>query len=440
MLTWLAALAPCVSGAADTKKRVALIIGNSRYESAVGPLKNTVNDAKVMARTLRSIGFMVIEKHNVTRDELMAAMLKFRGQLNDAEVALFYFSGHGISVAGSNYLLPVKSGYNPASTDGTSLRLLAETKLFNAEQAVAEMSNTNVGCNLVILDACRVTPVARDSTNRSTAISGGLVEMNPPAGSLIAFATDAGRVASDGEGTNGIYTAELIKHLRTPGITIEQVFKRTRAGVIALTGGAQVPAEYSRLVGDDIFLAGREVLLPKAQPVPPPSITEVNQLAATGDAARCIEAIREHTRAGTSFNAAGPLATLLDRVREGLRDPEKANTQAKLILETCDLLLKAIEECLSADHPQRVTLAAKAHNRRGDALLLLNKPEDALTAFNAALALTPDDAYILYNRGTALLKLDRKDEARADFTEVASAKTKQSGARKLATEALSTLK
>ncbi len=434
--------------AADNPKpaRIALVIGNSRYEPAVGPLRNTGNDARTMAKALRAIGFIVVEKHNVTRDELLSAMLQFRGKLRGAEVGLFYFAGHGLSVGGSNYLLPIKSGYSAGNVDDTSRRLLAETKLFNAEQAVAEMSNAGAGCNLVILDACRTTPVARDPRSRDAAAPGGLVEMNPPAGSLIAFATDAGRAASDGDGANGIYTEELTKHLLSPGLTIEQVFKRTRAGVMERSHGAQIPAEYSRLVGDDIFLAGPvpaktvEEPAPKAQPVSIPTLAEINQLAAKGDAARCIEALRLYNghRAGGTETVA-PLLALLDQVKENLRDVKTAVPKARAALQTCDLILTAVQDDLPANHAQRPVLAAKAHNRRGDALLLLDRADEALTDFNAAAALTPDDAYIFYNRGRAFLALDRQEEARADFTTAAGAKFKQSGARKLAQEALATM-
>jgi len=432
-----------MSRAADDAKRtrVALVIGNSRYEASVGPLRNTGNDAKAMAGTLRALGFTVIEEHNVTRDELLAAMLKFRTKLRGAEVGLFYFAGHGISVAGANYLLPVRSGYTPDAADDTARRLLAETKLFNAEHAVAEMSNTGVGCNLVILDACRTTPVARNPAARDAAKSGGLVEMNPPAGSLIAFSTDAGRAASDGEGANGIYTAELITHLRTPGLTIEQVFKRTRAGVMDRSGGAQIPAEYSRLVGEDIFLAGPASakpageMIPKGRPVPVPTLAEIHRFAAAGDAARCTEALRRHVRSRGPANAAAPIATLLDQVKETLRDPKSATPRAGGILEKCDLILATVTECIPADH----ALTAKAHNRRGDALLLLGRNDDALAAFDAALALTPEDAYVIFNRGTALLALNRKDEARAAFTKAAGANAKQPGARKLAETALAAM-
>ena len=434
--------------AADTKRRVALVIGNSRYEAAVGPLRNTVNDANAMAKTLRALGFTVIEETNVTRDKLLAAMLKFRTKLRGAEVGLFYFAGHGISVAGANYLIPVRSGYKPDAADDTARRLLAETKLFNAEQAVAEMSNTGVACNLVILDACRSTPLARNPALRDAAKTGGLVEMNPPAGSLIAFSTDAGRAASDGEGANGIYTAELITHLRTPGLTIEQVFKRTRAGVMDRSGGAQIPAEYSRLVGDDIFLAGpapaatpEKEAIPKGQPVRIPTLAEINKLAATGDAAGCIESLRRYVRKnGLPAAPSVPLATLLDQVKEKLRDKKSATPRADAILQTCDLILGAISDCLPAEQPQSATLFAKAHSRRGDSLILLGRNAEALESFDAALTLAPTDAYILCNRATALLALDRKDEARADFTKAATIAAKKSGAHKLATEALATMK
>jgi len=448
VVVWSLTLAVVNALAADDARhsRVALIIGNGRYEASVGPLRNTVNDAKAMAKTLRALGFTVIEGHNVKRDELLAAVLKFRSKLHGAEVGLFYFAGHGISVAGANYLLPIKSGYSPDAADESSRRLLAETKLFNAEQAVAEMANSGVGCNLVILDACRTTPVARNPATRDATKPGGLVEMNPPAGSLIAFSTDAGRAAADGEGTNGIYTAELITHLLTPGLTIEQVFKRTRAGVLQRSGGAQLPAEYSRLVGDDIFLAGpvaakpAEEVIPKGQPVSVPTLAEISKLAAAGDAAHCIEALRRYVRNHGPVNAAAPLTTLLDQVKESLRETKTAAARAESLLQTCDLILAAVDDCLPAYNTQRNPIAAKAHNRRGDALLLLGKSEEALDAFNAALALTPNDGYVLYNRGIALLDLDRKEDAKADFMKAASANTKQPGARKLATDALAAMK
>ena len=438
--------------------RVALVIGNAKYEAAVGPLRNAVNDAKAVAKTLRGLGFTVIEEHNVTRDELLKAVAGFRPKIGGAEVALFYYAGHGISVAGANYLIPIKSGYAPEGADDPTLRMLAETKLFNAEQAVAEMSAAGARCNLVILDACRSTPVARNPRSRDVVTPGGLAEMKPPAGSLIAFATDAGRTAQDGEGVNGLYTEELLKNLRTPGLTIEQVFKRTRAGVMDRSDGGQIPAEYSRLVGDDIYLAGPAPAATqpavatatppaeseraiKAVPVQPPSLAAINKLAAAGKAAECVEALKltASTR-GPRACSTEPLETLLDLVKENLKDATAPSPKVEAAMKTCDSVLEAVNDCLPPDHERKAALTAKAQNRRGDCLLILGRPKEALDAYNAAIPLAPDDAYPVFNRGRTLLALDRKDEAKADFTAAASSKFKQPKARKLAQQALDAMK
>jgi hypothetical protein len=421
-------------------RRVALIIGNHRYEAGIGPLRNPDNDAKAMARALRSLGFAVIEKHNVSRDELMSVLLKFSQQLRGAEVGLFYYAGHGISVAGANYLLPIRSRYDPAAAvDGQGRRLLAETLLFNAEQAVAVMSASGAACNLVILDACRNTPASRDPASRGATGNGGLSEMNPPAGSLVAFATDAGKTAEDGSGSNGLYTDELIKHLLTPGLSIEQVFKRTRAGVMRRSGGAQIPAEYSRLVGDDVVLLPVASAKPDAEPAPPrvASWAEIQKLAVAGDLERCVMELRLRGPDGQSVPI---LSSLLDRLKEYLRDPNVAKLRAQSLLDSCDELVDAVDSCVPAMHPLRVSMLAKAHNRRGDILLLLERPMEARTEFDAAAILAPDDGYIVYNRGRAFLALGKEEDAKADFTTAASARFKKSGVRKLASAALAEMK
>ena len=458
----LAAFALRTEAAAKPSARTALVIGNAKYEAAVGPLRNTGNDAKAVAKTLRDLGFAVIEKHDVTRDQLLRAVVDFRATLTGAEVGLFYYAGHGISVAGSNYLLPVKSGYTSEGADDVTLRLLAETKLFNVEQAVADMKTAGAHCNLVILDACRTTAVARTGRTRDATSPGGLSEMKPPAGSLIAFATDAGQTALDGDGTNGLYTEELLKNLRTPGLTVEQVFKRTRAGVLERSSGGQIPAEYSRLVGDDIYLAGPApavppvVAMPPVPPTPPaalpvpdplpqpatlPTLSGIQKQANAGKAKECVEALQQYAQAkGPGEYAAQPIEVLLERVKDDLKEATTASPAVEAAATTCELILHALRDCLPPDHAKKIPFTAKALNRRGDALLLLGRADEALEAYNAALPLTPDDSYILYNRGRAHLALGSTAEAKADFTAAASTKYHQLKARKLAEEALAKLK
>ena len=459
----LAAFAPRTDAAPKPAARTALVIGNAKYEAVVGPLRNTANDAKAVAKTLRDLGFAVIEKHDVTRDQLLRAVVDFRTTLTGAEVGLFYYAGHGISVAGSNYLLPIKSGYTSEGADDVTLRLLAETKLFNVEQAVADMKSSGALCNLVILDACRTTAVARTGRTRDATTPGGLSEMKPPAGSLIAFATDAGQTALDGDGTNGLYTEELLKNLRTPGLTVEQVFKRTRAGVLERSNGGQIPAEYSRLVGDDIFLAGQAPAPPPpmaAAPVaetppapvtargpdsppaqPLPTLKEIAKLATAGKAQECVEALQQISKSkGPGEYATQPIEVLLERVKDDLKDATTSSPTVESAATTCELILQALRDCLPPDHEKKIPFTAKTLNRRGDALLLLGRADEALDAYNAALPLTPDDSYILYNRGRAHLSLGSTDAAKADFTEAASTKYRQLKARKLAEEALAMLK
>jgi len=456
------------AGAAETQApaRAALVIGNAKYEASVGTLRNAVSDAKAVAKTLRGLGFAVTEEHNVSRDELLEAVAAFRAKLRGAQVAVFYYAGHGISVAGSNYLIPVKSGYKPEDADDTTLRMLAETKLFNAEQVVAQMSAAGGRCNLVILDACRSTPLARNPRTRDLATAGGLAEMQPPAGSLIAFATDAGRTAQDGNGANGLYTEELLKHLRTPGLTIEQVFKRTRADVMQRSDGSQIPAEYSRLVGDDIYLAGPAAVTPapaaatapspaapatvgavgetdrapKATPVALPTPGTINKLAAAGRAAECVAALKlSAATRGAGAYAAAPLDTLLELAKDDLKEAGAPLPKVEAAMQICELVLDALQDCLPPDHAQHAALTAKAQNRRGDCLLLLDRADDALTAYNAAIQLAPDDSYPIFNRGRAHRALGHTDAAKADFTTAANPNFKQPKARKLAIAALAEL-
>ena len=217
---------------------MALVIGNSAYKNS--PLANPVNDAKDMAATLRRLGFDVIEKTNASQKDMNLAIVHFGEKLRADTVALFFYAGHGMQVKGKNYVIPVDAQIN---SEATVRAMAVDVDTVMDQLAVSPM-------NIVILDACRNNPFER----RFRSTSGGLAQMDAPKGSLIAYATAPGKVAADGESRNGLYTQELLKHIQTPGLPLEAVFKRVRNGVMAASGEAQTPWESSSLTGDFYFV------------------------------------------------------------------------------------------------------------------------------------------------------------------------------------------
>jgi hypothetical protein len=194
-----------------------------------------------MARVLRELGFEVIYKENASQTDMKSSIREFGASIRDSDVALFYYAGHGAQVKGENYLIPV----NAVITKEEEV----EYESVNAGFLLAQMANAQIKLNIVILDACRNNPFARSFRSAAS----GLAQMNAPAGTIIAYATEPGSVAADGAGKNGLYTEELLKAMRAPGLKIEDVFKRVRAAVRTSSQGKQTPWESSSMEGDFYF-------------------------------------------------------------------------------------------------------------------------------------------------------------------------------------------
>jgi len=224
---------------ANAANRTALIFGNSRYE--IAPLKNPVNDATDMAAALRASGFSVTIKLDATLREMEDAIYDFGKKLRRGGVGLFYFAGHGVRVKGSNYLIPI----------GARIESEGDVKYSSVDAGLilAKMEDAQNELNIVILDACRNNPFARSFRSAQN----GLARMDAPTGSLIAYATAPGQMAADGEGRNGVYTKYLLRYIKEPGHTIEQVFKSVRIAVLKETGRKQTPWESSSLTGNFYF-------------------------------------------------------------------------------------------------------------------------------------------------------------------------------------------
>jgi hypothetical protein len=223
-------------------KRIALVIGNGAYTKAP-PLKNPPNDARDMAATLRALGFDVTHGINVNQRDMKRLIREFGQKLKTGGSGLFYYAGHGVQSKGRNYLIPVDADIQSEAE--------VEDSGVDVSLVLNYMDDAQNGLNIVILDACRNNPFARSFRSAGS----GLAQVDAPTGTLIAYATSPGRVASDGTGQNGLYTSELLSQMRVTGIGVEEMFKRVRAGVQRQTSGQQVPWESSSLVGDFYFAA-----------------------------------------------------------------------------------------------------------------------------------------------------------------------------------------
>lgn len=220
--------------------RIALVIGNSKYQN-VTSLNNPGNDANDISDILSKLGFSVRKHLDLSIDEMIKVTREFAVGLNEFSAGLFYYAGHGMQINGSNYLVPID-----CSIDTKEKTILS---CFDVNSFLAQLEVHKGKTNICILDACRNNPFAM-----SRDISAGFAPFsNQPRGSIIAFSTSADDTASDGNGSNGLYTSALKETLLIPNLKIEDVFKSTRIKVLELSNGEQVSWEHSCLIGDFYF-------------------------------------------------------------------------------------------------------------------------------------------------------------------------------------------
>ncbi len=239
LLTWWGSAVVAVAA----PKRVALVIGNSAYQFT-SPLLNPANDARLIAEKLRATGFEVLEHTNLGHQDMRRAFANYTSRIEQYgrdTVGLIFYAGHGLQVNGQNYIMPVDARIAKEAD--------VEVDAINASTLMRSIALSGNKLNVIILDACRNNPYR--AKFRSAAR--GLARMDAPVGSLVAFSTAPGMVAADGSGANSPYSQSLAKAITTPGLKIEDMFKRVRNDVYTQTKGAQVPWESSSIFRDFYF-------------------------------------------------------------------------------------------------------------------------------------------------------------------------------------------
>ncbi|WP_247894457.1 caspase family protein [Azospirillum sp. B510] len=243
-------------GEAMADRRVALVLGNSTYQYAPR-LPNPVNDAKAMADSLRTAGFELIgggPQLDLDRAGTERAIRSFGAKLAGADVGLFFYAGHGMQARGTNYLLPVSANLEKEAD--------VRYELVDIASVLDEMALAESRLNIVILDACRNNPFGGRGLR---AASPGLAQMQAPAGTIIAYATQPGAVAADGAGANSPYTEALSKAMLKPGENVFDVFNDVGITVKRGSGGVQQPwVSASPIEGRFYFLGPTTVVMPPA--------------------------------------------------------------------------------------------------------------------------------------------------------------------------------
>jgi hypothetical protein len=252
---WLSAFfaaAVAISAGADVscaETRVALVIGNGAYRNAPR-LPNPPNDAADVAAALRRSGFNTMLSTDLDKNGMDEATIRFARAARTADVAMFYYSGHAMTFGGVNYLAPVDAKL----TDEADLR-----RMTRVDDVVADLAQAK-NLRILVLDSCRDNPLADQlqrsiGATRSIPLQRGLAKMVSPEGMIVAYATQAGRTAEDGDGRNSPYTAAFLRHFDEKD-EIGSIFRRVTTDVYETTRHEQLPELSLSLIGE-FYLHGK---------------------------------------------------------------------------------------------------------------------------------------------------------------------------------------
>ena len=377
-----AVLLSALAGVGGAVDRVALVIGNSEYHDPAATLRNPGNDADGMAAALGRLGFEVVLGKDLDTDQFDAKIDEFAATAHGADVTLFFYAGHALQVEGKNWLMPVNAKLDK--------RRDLERRAVKLDAVMEKMSGTK---KLVFLDACRNNPLARElarsmGLSRTEAANRGLARVNGLPGTLVVYATQAGDVASDGEGANSPFTEALLAHIETPGLNVFAMIDEVAQSVFKATNENQMPSIQSSPMGLGSFslasvaapslpsqnaaasAAGgtampppanaAEIILPDGITLADWALLAEDRLNA-GDHARLLEEAGAHLR---EHGRVQSVEAVRDRAVSGLIGEVRVETRrdAPGALER----IARLEEAAGARRPEFLRLRARAHGLLGD--------------------------------------------------------------------------
>jgi len=412
---------------AGSGPKVALVIGNANYPDDNKPLTEPIKDARAMADELKRDGFEVVVGEDLTKQKMRSAVDGFKAKIKPGAVAAVFFSGYGIQTGKQSYLIPVDAQIwteGEVKRDGISV-----------ESILSAMEAAGAGVKVVIVDAARRNPFER----RFRGYSAGLASLNAPAGTLAIYSAAADKIPGDSNEGSSVFVTELLKEMRTPQSSAEDVFNHTRLNVSSASHNDQVPSVVSSLTQTFSFSgapprpsapaespastspASRPSASvgpppgPVERPNPPPPPPVTNKEPAPAESASSAE---DYNKRGRDYAVNGDYpsadADFSEALRRNARYAEAFNNrcwtravmgQAEEAISDCDQAIR-----LRVDY-------ADAFDSRGLAYLKLGKFDRAIADFDAALRLRPKKASSLYGRGLAQRKKGQASAGNADIAE-----------------------
>jgi uncharacterized caspase-like protein len=304
----------------QAEKRVALVIGNASYQGTTS-LPNPKNDAIDMAAALQGLGFETIVATDLDKHGMDDAFRRFARLVRDVDAAVFFYAGHGLQFAGTNYLVPIDAKLADEAD--------VPYELAKVDDVIADLSRAK-NVRIIILDACRDNPLAERlrmnlPVSRSAGMSRGLARIERSQGLITAFATQPGQVAADGGGTrNSPFTAALLKHIATPGIEAGTLFRRVAHEVNQATGGRQLPELSVSLLGE-FYFAGQGAQTPV--PPVPSAASEAERAWATVRDTTSIAVLEDFIRRYSDTIYATLARARIDELRKSHDRTESATTK-----------------------------------------------------------------------------------------------------------------